>query len=463
VAVYDRPLYQASPVFVQNAAITACGFVTCLLRRGRLFRRILSELERSQWISAEEFAALQNERLAALITHCYEKVPYYRDVMRERGLTPADITTVEDLPKLPLLTKEIVRTQGDRLLREDLGRRGVYRSKTSGTTGTPLKLVRDHYSVNAEQAFIWRLWRAAGMDLGDRRATMRGDFIVAPEERRPPFWRHNGAERQLFLSMLHLSLHSAPEYFAALRRFRPKALETFPTGGLHLAKLALELGEELDLDYVLTASEPVDPDMRETIQEAFSCKVVDYYGLAERVVFAMECPEHHNLHLAPEYGATEFVEPEECSPEGALEIVGTSFINYAMPLVRYRTGDLSNPAGSDCPCGRAMPLMEPVETRVGGNVVLADGRCIRYLALTRVLGNMRHIRKSQIIQNALDHFLVRIVPGADFTDDDARALKEGMLSLLAADVSIDVELVDEIPREKSGKLRLFIPLPESPP
>lgn len=463
MAVYDRTLYKASPVFIQDIAITASGLATRLLRRGPLFRRILSELERSQWFSAEEFAALQNERLAALIRHCYEKVPYYRDVMRERGLTPADVTTIDDLPKLPLLTKEIVRTQGERLLREDLGRTGVYRSKTSGTTGTPLRLLRDHHSVNAEQAFIWRLWRAAGMRLDDRRATMRGDFIVAPDVTRPPFWRYNGAECQLFVSMLHLSPKTAPSYFNALRRFRPRALEVFPTGASYLAKLALEQDEELHLDYVLTASEPLDPDMRETIHEAFSCEIVDYYGLAERAVFAMECPEHHNLHVAPEYGVTEFVEPDECSPDGALEIVGTSFINYAMPLVRYRTGDLSGPVEHDCPCGRKMPLMSPVETRVGGNVILPDGRCIRYLALTRVLGGIRHVRKSQITQDALDHFLVKIVPGAAFTDDDARGLKDGMLSLLAADVSIDVELVDDIPRERSGKLRLFIPLSSPTP
>lgn len=456
MAIYDRRIYKASPVFLQSAAMTAQGLASQLIRRGPTFRRLLGELEESQWSSSEEFRALQDERLAALIRHCYEKVPYYRRVMTERRLTPDDVRTAEDLHRMPFLTKEIVRTEGKNLLREDLGRLGVYRSKTSGTTGTPLQLVRDAHSINIESAFIWRSWRDAGMQLGDRRATMRGEFVVPPDDERPPYWRKNLAERQLLLSQLHISPETAVVYFEAVKEFGARALETFPTGALYLAKLALEQGIDAHFDYVLTSSEAVPSELRDVVTEAFSCEIVDHYGQAERVSFGMECSEHDGLHLTPEYGVTELVEPEEAAPAGLLEIVGTPFINYAMPLVRYRTGDLARPMTGPCACGRAMPRIEPIETRAGANVLLADGRCVGYLALTRVFGMLKRIRKSQIVQRELDRFLVRIVRGEGFSDEDAESVRAGLWSLLGSDITVDIEFVDDVPRERSGKLRWFV-------
>jgi phenylacetate-CoA ligase len=458
LAVYDRRWYRGSPVFVQNAAITARGAAMRLVRRGRSFRRTLEELEKSQWFSAEEFESLQNQRLAALIRHCYANVPYYRDVMRARSLTPDDITTVRDLEKLPFLTKDVVRTEAERLVPEDLGKLGVYHSKTSGTTGTPLKLVRDTRSIRTESAFIWRVWRSFGHLLTDRRAVFRGDFVVPPESTRPPFWRHDATERLLMASMLHLSPKSIEVYAEALRRFAPRSLEVFPSGGDYMARLVREKGLDLHFDFVLTSSEPIPPETKRNIEQTFSSEVIDYYGQAERAVFAMECPEHSGLHIAPEYGVTELVEPEGDAPEGMLEIVGTPFINYSMPLIRYRTGDLARRVDEQCPCGRKMPLIAPIETRVGGNILLPDGRCVSYLALTRVFGPLANIRRSQVIQDRPDHLRVKVVPGAAFSGEDADSIRRGIKTTLAADVSVDVELLEEIHLEKSGKLRWFIPM-----
>lgn len=456
LAVFERAWYAASPVLVQNAATTLQGLATRLLRRGRAFGRTLSVLEESQWLSSEEHARAQDERAAALMRHCYEKVPYYRRVMRERGLTPDDVTSAEDLKKLPFLTKEIVREEGDNLVREDVGRFRVHHTGTSGTTGTPLRLTRDLDSITAERAFVWRAWRAAGLRLSDRLAVMRGDFIVPPAVTRPPYWRHDLARRQLLLSMLHLSPETAGDYFDAIRAFGPRAFWTFPSGIDYLARLARERGEDIHLDFVLTSSEPLYPSTRALAEDVFSCRVVDYYGQAERAVFAMECEERSGLHVAPEYGVTELVEPEEEAPEGLLEIVGTPFLNYAMPLVRYRTGDLARPMEGECACGRRMQLISPIETRVGGDVVLPDGRRIAYLALTRLFAKLESVRKSQVIQDRPDHLLVKVVPGSGFGQAERESIATGIRSMLASDVTVDVRVVEDIPREKSGKLRWFV-------
>jgi phenylacetate-CoA ligase len=285
---------------------------------------------------------------------------------------------------------------------------------------------------------------------------MRGDFVVPPEQKGPPFWRYNAFDRQLMLSMLHLSPNTATHYLDELGRFRTRAFEVFPTGGDYLARLAREKDADVSFDFVLTSSEPIPPDMRKNIEDTFSCEVIDYYGQAERVSFAAECPEHTGLHVAPEYGVTELVEPDGDAPEGLKEIVGTPFINYSMPLIRYRTGDLTRPVDDECPCGRKAQLIAPIETRVGGNIVLPDGRCVSYLALTRVFGPLANIRRSQVIQDRPDHILVKVVPGSRFSGGDADSIRTGIKAILSADVSVDVELLEEIQIEKSGKLRWFL-------
>jgi phenylacetate-CoA ligase len=454
--MYDSSWYRASPVFLQNAAITARGIASRLLRGGAMFRRLLAEFEENQWRPRDELRAMQDERLAALIRHCYQKVPYYREIMDARGLKPADVTTVDDLPKLPFLTKEIVRTQGARIIREDLGRIGIYRSETSGTTGMPLKLVRDSLCVNMENAALWRVWRSAGMELWDRRITVRGDLIVPPDVRTPPYWRYNASENQMLVSFIHLSAQTVGECFAAMRSYGPRAIDTVGSAAYYLAQEALERGESFHVDFVLCGSEPVYPHMREAIERAFSCEVVEHYGQSERAAFAMQCPEHSGLHLAEDYGITELVEPDWDAPAGLMEIVGTSLNNYAMPLIRYRTEDLTRPLEGECPCGRTLPRIAGIETRSGALIVTPDGRRISYLQFTRIFGKLAGIKKSQVIQDALDHFLVRLVPAEGFTEDVTTELTSGIRDLLNTDVAIDVVLVDDIAWERSGKYKWFV-------
>lgn len=451
----EKPWYRRSPVPMQDAAVSAYGLASRLLRNGPAFRRMLSDLERSQWFSEDEFLWLQRARLAKLVEHCYTKVPYYRSIMRERDLKPEDIRAPEDLKKLPFLTKDIVREKAHEFVREDLGRRRVYVGVSSGSTGTPLKTIRDSYCVNFEQASMWRQWRAAGLSFGFRRATLRADPVVPMEQREPPFWRHNRSENQLILSPFHLSRDRTPCYVAALKAFRPAALQAIPSAAYFLAAEMLEIGESLDLECVLTGSEPLYPSHRKTIERAFGCEVFDFYGQSERVCFAMECPEHTGLHLAPEYGITELADPG-WDAGGLREVVATGLNNWAMPLVRYRTGDLVEPLTDECPCGRKMPLLGPIEVRVGGAILLPDGRFLPWVLLNLSVYGLAEVRKTQFVQESIDRLVVRIVPGDRFTGSDRETLIANIKRYVGEDVRVDLELVEDIPREKSGKYRFVI-------
>jgi phenylacetate-CoA ligase len=452
----EESWYCKSPIFVQNAVVSAYGAASRRLRNGRAFRRLLDELMSTQWYSEEEFEVFQNETLSQLMRHCYETVPYYRAIMEERGLRPEDVSTAADLPKLPLLTKEIVRTRAEELKSERPRPGRIYPTSSSGTTGTPLQTVRDMGSTVFEQASLWRHWRIVGLDLGYRRATLRGHPIVPREQTKPPFWRLNRPENQMIMSAFHLRRENASAFIEGLRRFRPDALETIPSAGYFLAREILDRGETLKLRCVLIGSEPLYPSHREAIEKAFDCEAFDFYGLSERVSFALECTEHTGLHLTPEYGVTEFVDPSWNAGEGLKEIVGTGLNNYAMPLIRYRTGDYAKPLGTECPCGRKMPLLGPMETRVGGTLQLPDGRFLPYPLINYAFMGLEHIRKTQLVQETLDHIVVRLVPDGAFSGTDREKLIANMKEYLGDSVRVDLELVDDIPREPSGKYRWVV-------
>lgn len=453
----EKSWYSRSPLFIQNAVVSAYGAGTRLARNGRLFRRFLDELMDSQWYSEEEFAELQREKLTRLVRHCYERVPYYRSVMKERGLAPKDVRESSDLAKLPYLTKEILRTRSEEFLAEGVARSRLFVGETSGTTGTPLTFYRDVHNVVFEQASIWRHWLIAGLPMWGRRATLRGDAVVPVRQTGPPFWRPNPAEHQLIMSSFHLSRATAKDYAAVLRGFRPRALQAYPSSAYFLARAMLEVGESASADIIFTGSEPVYEPQREVIERTFSGRVFDFYGVAERVVFAMECPRHRGLHVAPEYGILELAEPTQEHGEGLFEIVGTSLNNFAMPIIRFRTGDLTAPLDpGPCPCGRSMPLIQAIETRAGDMIVTPEGRHVTFSGLTHAFMGLANIRRSQLVQEAVDRLNVRIVPARSFGGTDRDNLIAGLRTYLGEAIRIDVELVMDIPRDPSGKYRWVI-------
>jgi len=436
--------------------VSAYGLAQRLARNGRGFRRHLAELEKSQWYSEAEFLELQREKLSRLVKHAYDRVPYYRTVMKERGLTPDDIRDPSDLQKLPFLTKEIVRTRYAELVSEDADRRRPRRSASSGTTGTPLVTLRDQNSIEFEQASLWRHWGIGGLPLFGRRASLRGHPVVPPNQTTPPFWRRNLAENQLVMSGFHLSFDAGPSFAAAIQDFGARAVEALPASAYFLAESMLAHGVRLDLDLVLTGSEPIYPMHREVMERAFGCKVFDFYGISERVAFGMECDRHTGLHMAPEYGIVEFVDPRFQHEEGIREVVGTGLNNYAMPLIRYRTEDFTRPVDLECPCGRKMPLVAPFETRVTGMLVTPNGRVMAYALVNYAFMGLENIRKSQIVQESPEDVVVRIVAGGEFSDTDRRSVIERLEQLMGEGTHVDVELVDDIPREPSGKYRWIV-------
>ena len=454
-----KKTYDALPAFAQNLAVTGFSFYLDRQRYGGRFREFRKFLDESQWYSKARLEDYQDEQIRRLIEYSFRHVPYYREVMEERGLKPADITRSQDLTKLPFLTKQTIRDRFDDLLSDEFDIDKVARGNTSGTTGSPLEVCYSPQLINMNYAVLDRQYRWVNTKLGvmgDRVAVIRGNVIVPLDQARPPFWRVNYLHRQMLLSSFHLSRANLPAYIDALRRFQPRVLDGYPSTLYVLAKHLENEGETLPLHAVLSSSETLFDFQRDTIERGFECRVFDYFGSAERVLFATECDQHEGRHICAEYGITEVIPDDGSDDLQTGVLVGTSLHNYAMPLIRYITNDRSTIRDGTCACGRALPLMDDVTTKAEDSLTLPDGRIVSPSVLTHPFKPLTTIEESQIVQESPDSVTVFIVPGDGFSPDHEHQLIHGLEERLGSGVSVRIEVVPEIQRSKSGKFKWVV-------
>jgi len=449
-------LYQRAPQWAQVALLNAYAFRRKSQWDGPAFRRLAARWEESQWWDPVALRTLQDERVRAMVGLAYEQVPFYRRRWDSYGVNVGQVQGVGDLPLLPVLTKLDVRTAGDALLARAAGR--LVHGHTSGTTGSPLSLWYDRGVLIANTAAYRRQRGWAGMNAGDWCALFLGRVIVPIERDSPPFWRPDYVQRQLWCSSFHLAEATLPLYTRELRRRNIRFIEGYPSTLFILARYLLRSGQRLPMNAVLTSSETLHPVQRETLSEAFDAPVFDFYGLAERTLFAGECAVHGGKHLFDEYGVTELTDgdgrPTADGESGVL--TGTGLWNFGMPLIRYQTSDVSHFLPERCACGRGLSRLADVTTKAEDIVVTPDGRFLSPSVLTHPFKPFDQILKSQIVQDAPDHLMVSIVPSASFTPAERAQLEASLRERLGETMRVETQLVEAIPSEPSGKFRWVI-------
>lgn len=446
-------LYEHSPVALQHVMISLYGWKLVRIRYGGRYKDYLEELMRSQRYSDAELAEHQNQKLQGLIRHCYENVPYYAKLFRELKLVPDDIQKPADLAKLPILSKEAVRRDPDQFYAQNYLRAPCEISNTSGTTGTTLRIRVNVEGRRENYAFFGRLKAWAGVGLSDRSATFAGRTIVPAGNRKPPFWRYNFWMHNLLFSSYHLSDKNVPAYLEQLRRWRPRFIDSYPSSIHTVARYMSEHGETLPSPRaIITSSETLWPEDRETICKALGAPVFDLYGGAEQVCFISQC-EAGTYHIHPEFGVTELV-PETSEPQTGFRIIATGFTNLAMPFLRYDTGDLAMPGDRSCSCGRNFQVVERILGRADDVIITPDGR--RIGRLDPVFKGLWTIRKAQIEQETLNHIRLRVVPGKGFRQGDVDSVLHELKKRIGPEVEYSVEIVEDIAVGAGGKFRAVV-------
>jgi len=447
-------IYERAPIWAQHLIVSAYGARLRYLRYGRAQREQLASLRHSQWSTADELRRFQLEQVNAQLARARSLVPFYQD----RGDTPDAIASLEELGPIPILRKDDLRLAGRAIVASDVAKEKLLEIHTGGTTGKPLTIYCDRAVLQRNFAFFERFKEWAGIRPGMRIATFGGRIIVPHSQSRPPYWRHNLANRALLLSSYHLSPATVDSYVDRLASFRADMLEGYPSSLAPIARHILQTGRtDIRPRAVITSSETLDAEVRAMFEQAFGCKVFDQYGSAEMVVFVGQC-EHGRYHVSPEFGLVEVVRDDLTPAEpGELgQIVATGFINPVMPLLRYATGDLAVRRDDACPCGRAFPTLERIEGRRDDVIVTPEGRWVG--RLDPIFKAVSSIYETRIVQDAIDHVRVESVVDGEFTAEQEAVLYAELRNRLGPAMRIDIVRVNELPRTASGKLRSVVNL-----
>lgn len=460
-----KTIYDSSPRLLRRTIGHVYGKMPIRMqyqmRYGKVFRDTYEFLQKSQYWSREKLEKYQLLQLRRLLYHAYENVPYYRSVFDELRLIPDDVKTLDDLRKLPYLTREIIRDNLENLVARNYSESEVLFTTTGGSTGVPLGFYRDERVwAEKETAFITSMWRRVGFKLGDKRVVFTGYVVRSVEKGK--FWEYDLLNNRVFFSSYHMADKNLPRYIEEIRRFKPDFIHGYPSVVTILARFMKENGVESfpGVRAVLCGSENLYQPQRDLLEEVFNCRAFSWYGHTEQAVLAGECECSTDYHVSPQYGITELIgkDGELVTGEDEVgEMIATGFINYAMPFIRYKTMDFGVHTNQRCGCGREYPLLKRVEGRLQDFVVTEDGGLISLTAL--IFGQHFHafsrIKDMQIEQEKRGEIMVRIVRVGGYADKDEKEIFQKIQKITGDQLFVQFEYVDEIPRTRMGK-RLFL-------
>ena len=421
-------------------------------KRGSQHLRYLSQLEQTQFDPPEVVRARQLGQLRQVLQHAFDTVPYYKRNWTAAGIHPSDVGSLVDLHHFPILTKNDLRGAGDELLTTQVPAkpRAAWRIKrTSGSTGVPLAIRIDEPAVQWKYACTLRSDQWSGYRLGQRVAKVWGNPEYQQFGLRGRLMNHF-VDRAVYLDTLNLTAERMAEFVRTVRRHRPGLIfghaHSLYLLAAHLKKQTID---DVRPNGVISTAMPLHQWQRAVIEEVFGVPATDRYGCEEVSLIACQCEKHRGFHVAAESVFT------EVAADGKLLV--TDLVNFAMPLIRYQTGDVVKVSGQVCDCGRGLPIIDSVMGRDADYVLKPDGGLISGISLTENFAlHITGAAQVQIVQETITHLRVRLVKDDQFTDASREQIAKLVVDTFGPAMRHDVELVDAIPQEPSGKYRFCI-------
>jgi phenylacetate-CoA ligase len=445
-------VYDSMPYPVQNFLTSARGLILARSRYSNGADRLRASLRQHEKWSDTDIVQFQRRALERILNHARSNIPYYATYPKLDWRSP------EDIRNLPVLSREIVRSDPQSFVSRDATTSQCIRVGTTGTTGASLRVTYTEEVARKNWAFHMRRWSWAGVKPRTPRVTFFGSRVVPADRRVPPFWTRNIFEQQTLASIFHLSESNAPHYIEFLRANMGDVLEGFPSVLAILADFVLKTGAPIPMRAVFTDGEPLYPLLRESIERAFSTRAWDLYGNTELCGLIHEC-EDGRMHAASDYAYLEILDesdrPVEAGAEGFL--VWTGFVNDTMPLIRYRIGDRGcwDP-GPSCSCGRQFPVVVPTITRESDLLRCPDGRIFSPRALNQALKGAKTLRFCQIIHEQPGQVLVRGVASQPSAYEDVMTIRKNLQSILGNNMAVSATLADSPIVRPGGKIPLII-------
>lgn len=414
-------------------------------------------MEKTQWSSGQQLAELQTDGLRRLLVDAGTNVPYYQELFAKNRFKPAEINGVGDLQRLPFLTKSIIRANTEAMKHPEA--RGLARSNTGGSSGEPLVFWIGNERVSHDVAAKWRATRWWGVDIGDPEIVLWGSPIELGAQDRVRLVRDR-IFRTMLLPAFEMSEEKLDQFVTAVRAKRPRMLFGYPSAlsllARHAEKRAIPMSD-LGVNVAFVTAERLYDDQRDAISRVFGCPVANGYGGRDAGFIAHDCPSG-SMHITAEDIIVELVDREgRPVPVGSPgEIVVTHLATRYFPFIRYRTGDIAVFDDRACACGRGLPILREIQGRSNDFVVAANGTVMQGAALTYLIRDMPGISAFKIVQESRELTRVLLVVGEEFDRARGSDIVSNFKRRLGDTVDIQIQFVDEIKAEKSGKYRYIV-------
>lgn len=453
-------IYPLMPVSFQNVIISVFGYQWKRRRFGGIFERELEKFKSREIYTTEQWRDYQTTELRKVLIHAFETVPYYNSVYRNAGISVKEFKKceLEDMNKLPVLSKDELRKCGKSSLLSSKREQGGQFFSSSGSTGTPTVIL---FSNTMHQrwsaAFEARIRNWAGLSRFDSRGMIGGRRIVTEGISKGPFYRYNSIEKQIYFSAYHISSANSGDYAFALNKYKPVYMTGYAMSNYFLAGFLDEKKIAVpELKAVITSSEKLTSEMREMFLKVYACKTYDSYSGVEACGLISE-NEFGQLLISSDVGIMEILNEkgEPCKPGEIGEIYSTGFLNYDQPLIRYRIGDRVRLAEDQTTrCGRNMIVVDEIIGRSEDVVIGPDGRqIVRFHGLYI---DIQGLVAGQLIQHGYEDFTIKLQVDNKFNKHESENLIRRRLISQIGNVKVKFEYPEKIPSGPNGKFKAVV-------
>lgn len=441
-------IYYKSPIFLQNIFTSLQGYKNSSVRYSKEYDAALKEFNLRDYSNFEELKEYQNSRVRELVKFAFENSLFYREFYKDIDID--SINTVEDLKKLPVLEKELVRENIDAfytVLPQD-----AEVSNTSGTTGKSIKFYYTKKDIQRRMAYLDHFKMQHGfVHRKMKKASFTSAKVIPPNQKSKIYWRDNLSVRQRIYSGFHCKGEATKYFVDNLNKYKPHSIDGYPSALYEMAKYIVN--NDIKIKFtpiaIFPTAEPLLPHYKELIERAFGCPVRDQYASSEGAPFITEC-KCGKLHYCMDTGVIEF------DQDG--EMLVTCFETHGSPLIRYKIGDKAFlSADTKCECGCAMPTVDRIEGRTLDFVYTYDRQKVTAVYLSLVSGDfLNSMRAMQFVQNDFTSIDVYIETDDAYTEDMRQIIIDKLHYSLGSKMNVRVHVVDEIAKDKSGKFRFII-------
>ena len=419
-------------------------------------RRFHESLMRSQWLSAPRVVAYQESQLQQMLHHAASEVPYYNEPLSR--LRRADGTfDLSRWDELPIISRSDVAADWEAFQARNLppGHEGIISVTTSGSEGKALELRKTRFEHTGVACASYRYADWFNYDYKIPLAMIRSGFIRPADPNDPedrlwgPPWIDASTRGARYRLPINAPLDEQIDWLADLGRVY---LNTLPSQAMAIAQRSEERGVKLQIAAIMAVGERLSADVREEALRVLGCRISDVYATAEVGLIAIECPETGAYHLQAEISKVEVIAEDghACSPGETGHLVATSLYNFAMPLIRYRFNDLVT-LGTDCSCGRSLPVISKIHGRENGFFHLADGRSLVPEFSTRRIREITGASFWQVLQTAPAAVTVRLQSDIQLSANQQLTLSQYVLETLGTSVSVEVQTADKLSTTRGGK------------